>query len=1032
MLRIDHTPATDLGTRDISWGTNDYIPEMTPFLPQPNPVLNDGSSYTILGADTDDQDIDHGSNVTSLVIDLTPVGLAAAVDMWDNGSGDDAVAYDGVFTLNITIPFNHPPGTYYLNLTATDNGTNPGPLQNSSANISLIVAQHNRAPVLRASPPTSVDAVEDGPDENVLVNETVFYDIDIDEGYVDSMSFDVHNGTDWTTHHSDENITIDVRTDGNVSFNFSEHKHGQWEFMFRGMDSKGLFITHNITVTVTPVNDPPVMNSTSMLDTKKTAYQDEWLNATYEGWDEHDGEPVTFSAELIGPIAELPAGFTFHTNGTLEFLPTNIDVGIFYVNISVTDPADAYDWINVTIEVINENDPPVLLKVNGIDVTEDVIVIEALEDEYTNFTVEADDPDLLHSEELNFSTDILNPRFSIVGETGNCSFLPENDDVGFINGTIIVRDQQDEKVNASISLHVINVNDPPEAQDIEYQINDTDSSTPEIENLSVTFSTDPALDVDIGDTLTYIWNFDDGTTEESGVDLLSVVHLFPAEGTYNVTLTVQDVEKAVNATTVQITVLDAVKGSSDYSYKTEDLERSYTDPSEDVASYTKAGDSVTGEVGEENGIDLTNLDCSQDGNYLKIEVKFSAPLDSESSIYIYFVKSDHEEKPLLGKVSTLPSSYAPSPTKYLYSLKSNSVSYTNGELTSSGLRYEVKAESGALTFSVLLADMEKEGEIQTDFELFAIAEISNGTYYARDTIGAGAADPPDMENVEPDDDDEDDKGMFGLGKFQGIDIFWLIVAGAALVLIIIIIIVILVVRKRKKDEEAAEAERVRYFATPGHAGAEAGGGAAAEEDDRYKVTYDMYEDTFEPPSPMLPGSQPSAQSPFDISNLLEQDQQPLGGPAVGPQPAAPIPAVTDLPPMDAVPEMTPPPIVPEPEPQALLEPSTSTEEEAHQEVPQVEEAPEMSAPEVTPEEEKTEEAPMAEPELQPVEEAPAEEGVQELQPLEETEPAEAPDVTPVEPVKVNCYSCSGEFEVTTTERPVLLKCPHCGVESQLA
>jgi len=60
------------------------------------------------------------------------------------------------------------------------------------------------------------------------------------------------------------------------------------------------------------------------------------------------------------------------------------------------------------------------------------------------------------------------------------------------------------------------------------------------------------------------------------------------------------------------------------------------------------------------------------------------------------------------------------------------------------------------------------------------------------------------------------------------------------------------------------------------------------------------------------------------------------------------------------------------------------------------------------------------------------EGVQELQSLPETEPASAPDVTPVEPVKVNCYACSGEFEVTTGERPVMLKCPHCGVESQLA
>jgi len=145
LVNIGHDPTTpEHGTRDTDWELNEYPPDVTAFIPQPSPVLNHGNGYTILGVDGDDQDINNGENVTTVVVDLTPVGGAADTDMLDDGLGDDLLANDDVFTLNISIPLDFPPGTYYLPVKVTDNGTVPGPLFNDSQNITLIIAQYNR------------------------------------------------------------------------------------------------------------------------------------------------------------------------------------------------------------------------------------------------------------------------------------------------------------------------------------------------------------------------------------------------------------------------------------------------------------------------------------------------------------------------------------------------------------------------------------------------------------------------------------------------------------------------------------------------------------------------------------------------------------------------------------------------------------------------------------------------------------------------------------------------------------------------
>ena len=109
-------------------------------------------------------------------------------------------------------------------------------------------------------------------------------------------------------------------------------------------------VSRTVLVNVTPVNDPPVIVGDDLVK----ALEDSPYVSQYKVRDVDRGDTV-FIWSLRTNASWLKLGAA---TGNLTGLPENKDVGIYWVNVTVQDPAHAEDHRNFTLRVINTNDAP--------------------------------------------------------------------------------------------------------------------------------------------------------------------------------------------------------------------------------------------------------------------------------------------------------------------------------------------------------------------------------------------------------------------------------------------------------------------------------------------------------------------------------------------------------------------------------------------------------------------------------------------------------------------------------------------------
>lgn len=179
----------------------------------------------------------------------------------------------------------------------------------------------------------------------------------------------------------------------------------------------------NFTLTVLNVNDDPKISTTNI----EITHEDELYEVDYNATD------------VDSVISDLI--WTLDTNGTswLDFdkstgiisgSPTNDEVGVYWVNISVIDSDEGSDFTNFTLTVLNVNDPP--------EITTDDI-LRAYVNKLYEVDYNASDIDSPLSQ-LVWSLDTNATWLDIDSSTGVISGIPLIDDLGWFNVNISVND----------------------------------------------------------------------------------------------------------------------------------------------------------------------------------------------------------------------------------------------------------------------------------------------------------------------------------------------------------------------------------------------------------------------------------------------------------------------------------------------------------------------------------------------------------------------------------------------------------------
>jgi len=481
-VTFDGTASSDnVGITNHTWTCNDGSDDVTLHGVAPSHTFSVPGVYTVTLTVTDGVGSWSMDVMTVTVRDITsPVpdaGPDLTVDEVTEVTFDGAASSDNVGITDCTWTFNDGtgeitlqgiapshiftvPGVYTVTLTATD------AVGLSSADTMTVTVRDITSP--------SADA---GPDQTV--DEDAFVTLDGrgsgDNVGIVNWTWTFTDGTSFTFH--DIQLTHQFNTPG-VFVVTMELK-----------DAAGNAATDTLTVTVTNVNDLPVI--LSEVPPSVEVLEKGSFTLDLAGTDE-DGDDLTWSDDTdlfdIDP-----------DTGSISFVAVQDDVGSHDITITVDDGHGGTDVMIFELEVIEVNDPPELLNEMApqVDVNEDEVI--------WLFMAARDEED----EELTWSSD--SDRFPISPTNGSIKLDPTQDDVGEWWFNVTVEDSGGLTADVSFSVVVRNVNDVPVISSIG-PVNDSRFKQGEVVTFTVTVD-----DVD-GDELTITWS-SEGETLGTGSTL---------------------------------------------------------------------------------------------------------------------------------------------------------------------------------------------------------------------------------------------------------------------------------------------------------------------------------------------------------------------------------------------------------------------------------------------------------------------------------------------------------------------------------
>ncbi|QXP52980.1 PKD domain-containing protein [Cellulophaga sp. HaHa_2_1] len=404
---------------------------------------------------------------------------------WDFGDGSTATSANPAHTFTTA-------GTYDVTLTVTDDGI-PA-LSSSEVTLTITVtAPANQAPTaIATSDITSGEASLDvqftgDTSSDPDAGDVLTYAWDFGDGSTATSANPAHTFTTAGTY----DVTLTVTDDGIPALSSSE-------------------VTLTITVTA-PANQAPTAIATSDITSGEASLDVQFTGDTSS--DPDAGDVLTYAWDFGDGTTATTANpsHTFTTAGTYD------------VTLTVTDdriPALSSSEVTITITVnAPANQAPTAIA------SSDVITGEAsLAVQFTGDT--STDPD--DGDVLTYAWDF---RDGSTATTANPSHTFTT--AGTYDVTLTVTDDGTPALSSSEVTITVTVTAPVNQAPTAVATSDISSG---LIDLDVQFSGSTSSDPDAGDTLTYAWDFGDGTTATTA----NPSHTFTTAGTYMVTLTVSD------------------------------------------------------------------------------------------------------------------------------------------------------------------------------------------------------------------------------------------------------------------------------------------------------------------------------------------------------------------------------------------------------------------------------------------------------------------------------------------------------------
>lgn len=256
-------------------------------------------------------------------------------------------------------------------------------------------------------------------------------------------------------------VTVSFPGPNTLKLSFTPNGYGWAEIVVQALSFE-LTVTDTFRVTVTPVNDSPILMYylPTLYPFEDEPFVYTFGDSIFQDMDPDDVLSFTVAYEFNNqPVADSWLSFAAGSR-TFEGVPENEMVGIWTVYLTATDVALDFAETSFEIWVLNTNDAP--YRNSPIP---DAVVMEGVQYNYQippHAFIDEDPGDFLtYDASLSDGSPLADTWLAFFPSTQVFNGTPQNDDVGSMQIVVRVQDLQGEAVSDTFSITVTNQNNPP-------------------------------------------------------------------------------------------------------------------------------------------------------------------------------------------------------------------------------------------------------------------------------------------------------------------------------------------------------------------------------------------------------------------------------------------------------------------------------------------------------------------------------------------------------------------------------------------